>query len=128
MSDSYSETKEILGAMALVKMKMNAHKGAIEDIETGHLIGMLRSEIQELEEAINTGDRAHIVEEAADAMNYIVAIVHQQITTYRKRKEVNPDLPHILRCSEDGCEEFATCKDGGWWYCASHYVTGGEGR
>lgn len=86
MSDSYSETKEILSAMALVKMKMNSHKGNIEEVEPERLMTLLKYEIEELEIAIQEMDGNSIIEEAADAMNYLVAIVHQQIADYRNRK------------------------------------------
>ena len=72
--------------MAAVKMGMNSHKGAIEDIAPGHLIRALVEEMDELESALCDENLMHVIEEAADIMNFLVATVHQQIHTYRSRK------------------------------------------
>ena len=84
--DKYEETKDILNAMADVKMKMNQHKGDIEKLDANFLIKLLKSEVVELEEACSKVDLIHVIEEAADAQNYLVALVHKQISIYRSRK------------------------------------------
>jgi len=72
--------------MAGVKMRMNAHKGDIEDVDPLALIKKMRGEVDELEEAIQKGDIMHIIEESADVFNFLVALTHQQVTKYRVRK------------------------------------------
>lgn len=85
--DKYAETKEILSNMAAVKMDMNSHKGSIEDVDPEILLKLMRDEIVEIEQAvINENNMILIIEEAADTMNYLVALVHQQIEKYRSRK------------------------------------------
>ena len=79
----YSDTIEAINAMASVKMAMNRHKGNIEDCPRDMLIKLMRAEVDELEEA---EDLMHIIEEAADIQNFLVAVVHQQIQKYRGRK------------------------------------------
>ena len=47
---------------------------------------MLEREVQELKEAVAGGNYMHILEEAADVENFLVAIVHREIAKYRGRK------------------------------------------
>ena len=84
--DKYAETKEILSNMAAVKMDMNSHKQKIESWEPNALLEMLRSEVEELEEAVSKGSILGVIEESADVMNFLVALTHQQINVYRNRK------------------------------------------
>ena len=86
MSDRYQEVKEVINNMAAVKMHMNAHKGDIEEVEEQQLLAKLYEEITELEQAIAKGDYMNVLEEAADMTNFLVAIVHRQVTKYRTRK------------------------------------------
>lgn len=86
MMDKYLETKTILNDMASVKMAMNAHKGNIEDVHPTEIIKMMRSEVDELQEAVNDKDLMNILQEAADVQNFLLAVVHQQIHLYRNRK------------------------------------------
>jgi NTP pyrophosphatase (non-canonical NTP hydrolase) len=85
--DKYSETKTIVNNMAKVKMAMNAHKGNIEDAYVGDIIKMLTDEIGELVGALDKGDFVSILQEIADAQNFLTAIAHQQIAKYRIRKK-----------------------------------------
>ena len=85
--EKYDETLAVINKMAMVKMHMNAHKGAIEDCLPQDIIIMMKKEVKELENAILDEDLMHVIEEAADVMNFIVAITHQQITQYRERKK-----------------------------------------
>ena len=84
--DKYDEVHDIIVRMAGAKMRLNAHKGHIEDCEPEYLLKAMRSEIDELEEAMKRGDMVKIMEEAGDAFNFLVGIVHQQIELYRMRK------------------------------------------
>ena len=86
MKSSYDDTTKVIQDMAAVKRTMNSHKGRIEDIDKKHLLKLLSQEIDELREAdtmINT------IEEAADAYNFILAIVHREINEYRSRNDAN---------------------------------------
>ena len=83
----YEETHRIIANMAGVKMRLNAHKGDIEDVDPMKLIQMLRGEVDELEQAMTEGDMSHIIEESGDVFNFLVGVVHQQITLYRMRKD-----------------------------------------
>lgn len=84
--DKYAETKQILNDMASVKMGMNSHKGEIESVHPAELFVKMMSEVRELEDAVKDQDLMNILQEAADVQNFLVAIVHQQIRTYRNRK------------------------------------------
>ena len=84
--DEYTETKKVIMAMAEAKMELNSHKGRIEDVDPLELYGMLKGEVNELGEAMQDADIMHIIEEAGDVFNYLVGVVHQQVTLYRMRK------------------------------------------
>ena len=86
MENKYDETIEVISNMAKVKMTMNAHKGNIEDLEAKSIINMMKGEVEELESAVSQEDLMHVIEEAADVMNFLVALTHQQIEKYRTRK------------------------------------------
>ena len=89
MTSNYDEAQRILNSMADAKMAMNSYKGDIEDIPAGTLIQLLRNEVGELEDAVFEKDIMHIIEEAADAQNYLIALVYQQILIYRGRRHEN---------------------------------------
>ena len=84
--DKYDETHDIIVRLAGAKMRLNSHKGNIEDVEPDELFEMLKGEIEELGEAMDKGDIMHIIEEAGDIFNFLVGVVHQQVTLYRMRK------------------------------------------
>ena len=84
--NKYDETLEVINNMAMVKMTMNSHKGAIEKVDPEILIGLMGDEVKELHEAIMGDDMMHIIEEAADVLNFLVAVTYQQIEAYRSRK------------------------------------------
>lgn len=85
--NKYAETIEILNNMAKVKMAMNAHKGDIEVVDPMVILQQTFNELKELEEAMGDKDLMHIIEEAADVQNFLIAVVHQQIQRYRSRKD-----------------------------------------
>ena len=82
----YDDAHSVIRDMANVKMTMNSHKGVIEDVNQTALMQMLRHEVKELAEALEEGNLLHIIEEAADVNNFLVALVQQQINKYRNRK------------------------------------------
>lgn len=82
----YDDAHNVIRDMANVKMTMNSHKGVIEDLNPNVLMQSLRHEVKELAEALEEGNLLHIIEEAADVNNFLVALVQQQINKYRNRK------------------------------------------
>ena len=84
--DKYDETHRIISNMAGVKMRMNSHKGEIENVSDEVLLQKMMGEIDELAEAIKEGNMIHIIEESADVFNFLVGITHKQIIKYRERK------------------------------------------
>lgn len=85
----YEETIEILNNMAKVKMTMNSHKGSIELNKPKVVLQQAFDELKELEQALLSDEDVelmHVIEEAADVQNFLIAIVHQQIEKYRSRK------------------------------------------
>jgi len=84
--EEYAEVHDIIIKMAKTKMQLNSHKGRIEDIEPADLMKFLNGEIVELNDAMTEADIMHIIEEAGDVFNFLVGVVHQQITLYRMRK------------------------------------------
>lgn len=88
MSEQYRDAQEIINNMARVKMVMNAHKGQIEECATDLIVSCLKEETAELEEALQKGNLMHVIEEAADVQNFLLAIVQQALTQYRSRKNI----------------------------------------
>lgn len=82
----YDDAHNVIRDMANVKMTMNSHKGVIEDLSPNVLMQSLRHEVKELAEALEEGNLLHIIEEAADVNNFLVALVQQQINKYRSRR------------------------------------------
>jgi NTP pyrophosphatase (non-canonical NTP hydrolase) len=89
MADKYAATKEILSNMASIKMEMNSHKGSIENIDSMTLVALLGDEVAELREAVAKENMLHILEEAADVMNYLTALIHKETHKYRNRKNAD---------------------------------------
>lgn len=87
MADKYIDTFDTLNHMAKVKMAMNQHKGSIEDCPPETILKMLKGEVEELEHAVLHKGTLDVLEESADVMNFLLALVHQQIGEYRRRKE-----------------------------------------
>ena len=83
---NYEETINILNNMAKVKMAMNSHKGSIESGKSLVILQQTFDELKELEEAMKEENLMHIIEEAADVQNFLIAVVHQQIERYGSRK------------------------------------------
>jgi hypothetical protein len=79
----YDDTMAVIEDMARVKRTMNSHKGNIEDMSEQEILDCLAGEFTELKEA--TG-MLNTIEEAADMYNFLMALVHKKITTYRERK------------------------------------------
>ena len=129
----YKDTYEVLVHMANTKMVMNSHKGNIENIPTNVLITKAIDELMELEQAISSGNTIHVIEEAADVTNFVVAAVHNAIQSYRGKRNVENTRhtestghqkvddskdgsksvgsgTHVQRC--DDCKgDCGTCKD-----------------
>ena len=85
--NTYDDTYEAIVHMAKAKMIMNSHKGDIETLKPQVLIELAKSELAEIEMAmVNGSDQVHVIEECADLMNYLVAMSHVAINTYRNRK------------------------------------------
>lgn len=84
--EKYDEIHRIIANQAGVKMRMNSHKGNIEDCDPEHLLDKMEEELDELRQAIKKGDMMNILEESGDVFNFLVALVHQQVTLYRMRK------------------------------------------
>ena len=82
-TSKYADAKRVIEHMAMVKLHMNSHKGNIEDMQEGEIIDLLRAEAQELEDAAQL---IHVIEEAADVYNFLLALVHKKVTEYRERK------------------------------------------
>jgi len=82
----YSEAQAIINKMAEAKMVMNAHKGNIEDVHVSRLLKCIRDEVNELDAATDADNIMHIIEEAADVQNFLLALVQQQLNAYRSRK------------------------------------------
>lgn len=81
--DKYADTRSVIENMAKVKMAMNSHKGDIEDSSVNEIRNMLSDEITELFAA---EEIVHVIEEAADVQNFLLALVHKKIEEYRNRK------------------------------------------
>lgn len=88
--DDYKDTQAVIENMARVKRVMNSHKGAIEEESYEVLIKMLFDEWEELEHAINAeSSLIHVIEEAADIYNFLMAVVHKKVIEYRGRKNAD---------------------------------------
>lgn len=89
MHTKYQDTLDVICDMASVKMAMNRHKGEIENLSSSQIVDMMTDELKELAEALDMDSTLGVIEEAADIMNFLVALVHQQIELYRGRKDEN---------------------------------------
>ena len=87
ISEDYDETFAVIRDMAKVKMVMNSHKGRIEDLPPKEILDLLYGEVAELVDAADEDDLRHVIEDAADVHNFLVALVHQAIARYRGRKK-----------------------------------------
>lgn len=79
----YGDTIAVIENMARVKLAMNSHKGAIEDMSEEEILNCLDGELTELK---NSVDMLNTIEEAADMYNFLMALVHKKIEEYRTRK------------------------------------------
>ena len=57
-----------------LKLRKNDFKGGWQDMQPHHLLGLLKKEVQELEEALASGDPLDIAQECADIGNYAMMI------------------------------------------------------
>ncbi|MCK5609718.1 hypothetical protein KAR91_48035 [Candidatus Pacearchaeota archaeon] len=111
MDNKYDETIEVISNMAKVKMTMNAHKGEIENLPTLVISAAMKDEVAELESALLEENLMHIIEEAADVMNFLVAVTHQQIKKYRARKPSHVGINKVIlkgtlcNCEGDNADE-----------------------
>lgn len=83
---TFEEARDVLNHMAHVKMVMNSHKGDITKVPNPELTAGLANEVAELRAALDESDLTHVIEEAADVMNFTLAIVQQALNNYRGRK------------------------------------------
>ena len=84
--NQYDDAFEAIKLVAKAKMVMNYHKGDIAAVDKITLVAMLGDEVDELRQALTEDNLMHVIEEAADVHNFLVALVHQQIEHYRGRK------------------------------------------
>ena len=99
--DKYAEAIEVINKMASVKMTMNAHKGDIEDADSLRIVQALNREFEELAETVMTEENLmHVIEEAADIHNFLIALVHQQINKYRTRKDESKRTIESTECQQ----------------------------
>jgi hypothetical protein len=79
---------DLIVKVADVKMKLNSYKGQIESIDDETLLRGAHGEVEELKTALQVGDATIcVIEEAADALNYLAAIVARAIARYEGRKK-----------------------------------------
>lgn len=84
----YREMWGIMEDMASVKLRMNAHKGNIEDLDVADLIARAREELDELQGAIENEDGyLAILEECGDTLNFMTAAVLKTVRQYRRRND-----------------------------------------
>jgi len=83
---AYDDAFEAIKLMAKTKMVLNYHKGDIANCSSTDLIEMVKGEVIELDNAVQDEEIVHVIEEAADVLNFLVALTHQQIKKYRSRK------------------------------------------
>lgn len=96
--DKYNETYDLVVHVAKAKMIMNAHKGNIEEVDSGVLIQCVLSEVEELNLALNEPmDYFHIIEEVADVLNFAIAAAHTALNDYRCRKSAPDTIDSLLR-------------------------------
>lgn len=63
------DIKRFMDAM-VYKLAKNAHKGRWADLTPGHSFQLLSKEVDELKEAIQTGNTVEIMLESADVANF----------------------------------------------------------
>ncbi len=84
MSSYETEMSMILDA-ARFKMKLNAHKGNIEDMNPNDLGHRAKGEIDEMMQAFDSEEWEKVVVEAGDALNFIIGVVSKAMDEYRNR-------------------------------------------
>ena len=82
----YDETLEIISHASRMKMALNSHKGAIENLDPATAAKLLQEEVEEMLAAIAADDHEKAIVEAGDAINFLVALAYNSIGKYRKRK------------------------------------------
>ena len=93
--DQYNDAFEAIKLVAKAKMVMNYHKGDIAAVDVDKLLTMLSDEVDELTIAIGQDNIMHVIEEAADVFNFLVALTHKQIEEYRTRKSVHSTISEL---------------------------------
>ena len=88
MSD-YNEQMDMVCNAARFKMKLNAHKGNIEDFGSEDLSQCAKAEIDEMMQAFDKEDWENVIIEAGDTLNFVLGIVSQAMNNYRKRYTAN---------------------------------------
>jgi hypothetical protein len=79
---------DLIVKVADVKMKLNSYKGQIESIDDEALLRGAHGEVEELKAALQVGDPTIcVIEEAADVLNFLAAIVARAAARYEGRKK-----------------------------------------
>lgn len=99
---NYDRALSVISNMSKVKMTMNDHKGSIERCTPTEIIDFAKVELEELHEAMEDQDQMHIIEEAADVLNFLIAAVEQSMNQYKNRKKKNSYVFMALGEKADG--------------------------
>jgi len=89
----YSEYDEFLRMMTEAqryKLRLNAKKGFLGDVPPAVLLGLLRKEVDELEEAAERGSKIEMILEAADVANFALGFIISALQTVQPIKPVEP--------------------------------------
>ena len=81
--NKYETEMDMICDSARFKMKLNEHKGDIEEIDPETLANLAYSEIIEMMQAYDQGKWDQVVVEAGDVMNFLIGIVSQAMIKYR---------------------------------------------
>lgn len=87
MTRKYEEAKAATIAAADLKMTLNSHKGDIEQYSVEQAVDLAKKELDELLAAAQSGDYEKTIIEAGDATNFLIAIVYNCLSQYRRRKK-----------------------------------------
>lgn len=79
----YEEVISMILAASDFKLRLNSHKGNIEELSMDMICDLAIEEIEELRKATN-GEEGII--EASDAFNFLIAAAFKSVATYRSRK------------------------------------------
>lgn len=86
LMDEYRALLDVITHAALFKLTLNRHKGDIRAISPDVAIASLHKEIDELEEAIASGDPEAVLLELGDITNFALVLAHQAYEAKRQKK------------------------------------------